>query len=140
MKKVNISDKSLLYLYNEDHHYSTAKSYSSTEKQRLAQDTLREVLRLKNRLNSRKKSYLDFADRLKECGISQDEILGLEQIVLEDPKSTQMRRKVHVRAVLLEQAIHSMEGTHDKGRLARMSILSSESSVSQARSRAAKAA
>lgn len=98
------------------------------------------MLRLKNLLRSSSNLDLPLAVRLGACDISRAEIAGLEQVVLEDPKSIRLRRKVHLRAVLLEQAVHAMEGKADEDRLARVSIISSERSVLQAHSRATTAA
>eukprot|EP01083_Nonionella_stella_P038455 104651_1 len=83
---------------------------------------------------------LPLAAHLEACGISQEMIVGLEHLILEDPKNVFNRRRNHARLVLLEQAYQKTEGRDDICRLAKLSSKLAKRPMFEARKRAARAA
>lgn len=128
---VSFSESSALYNYTEDPSYAKLKAYDSREKKRLKQDTIAEVVRLKNSLARSKNSTR---------GSLEDEVLGIEHLVLRDPADVLERRRLHSRAILMEQAYQKIAGNTDIVLLAQLSAALAKEPKAQARTRAAMAA
>ena len=143
MKKLGFEDMSMLYTYIEDPHYAQIKSDSVADRYRFKQDTLGDALRINMTLSlsiqrTKEFSNLPLAAQLEACSISEDEILGLEHLVLESPKEIYKRRAFHVRAILLEQVYQETKGIKNIRRMSRLSTKLSNKSTLQARARAAR--
>ena len=76
----------------------------------------------------------------KDCGVSEEEIIGLEHLVLANPRDISKRRKIHTRAVLMEYAEQVKEGSDDVHGLAQLSRVLTKRPALQARGRAARVA
>eukprot|EP00581_Thalassiosira_minuscula_P032359 CAMPEP_0183769708 /NCGR_PEP_ID=MMETSP0739-20130205/22841_1 /TAXON_ID=385413 /ORGANISM="Thalassiosira miniscula, Strain CCMP1093" /LENGTH=152 /DNA_ID=CAMNT_0026009393 /DNA_START=40 /DNA_END=498 /DNA_ORIENTATION=+ len=136
--QVRFSECSLLYSYPSDHTYD--KSYTTSEKRLLEKNAFKDALRIKAALLSGpivKSSSL--SEILETRGIEKEEILGIEDLVLEDPIRIMRRRRACVRSILRKQAclkeMHIDTYTHSD-RLAEFSVLLTGSHVQEARSRA----
>lgn len=139
---VSFSESSALYKYTEDSTYAEMKSYDSHEKKRFKQDTIAEAMRLKISLMRSKNS---------KRGSLDGEILGIEHLVLHDTekclalntsysKTQREQRRLHSRAILMEQAYQKISGNTDGTFLAQLSATLAKNPKAQARTRAAKVA
>lgn len=144
---VAFSDRSMLYMYDEDPSHADVKSFTPAESTSFKQGTMREALRIKRSLlatsreaERRGLTPSSWAELLDACDIKEEEILGLEHLVLQDPSKTIQRRGAHVRSVLVEQAKQREAGFVSDIRLARLSASLARKPALQARSRAARAA
>ena len=137
-KDVRFSDSSRMYVYIEDPHYAQSKSYSALDKKQFGQNAIGDALRIMKILHNSKTTSreLSLADRLKVCGISDEEIVGIEHLILEDPRCIYMRRRSHAKAILHEQM---KQGT-DTLRLGKISAHLAKRPTLHARKRAAMAA
>ena len=143
MKSVQFSDSSKMYFYPEDYIYSLTKSHSESTQDRFRQDALRDAVRIMKLLKQKSPkgdNERSLSVYLKDCGVSEEEILGIEHLVLANPRDISKRRKTHSRVVLMEYAEQLNEGCDDVHRLAQLSRILTKRPASQARERAARVA
>lgn len=140
--RVQFSASSMLYLYQEDPYYSKRSLFFTTSERRSsAQGALRDALRVKRTLLSRPcDPNLSLKEHLESCNVPQEELLGIEHLVLEDPIRTIERRRLHVKTILMEQENQKIAGIIDDINLAKISAVLTKRPAKQARSRAAMAA
>ena len=141
MKNLQFSDTSRLYVYYEDQQYAEAKAYSTEDKKRFSLDALREAVRIKKQVikSGKASRQLPLAAQVEACGISKEEIVGVEHLILENPRRIYERRRTHTQAVLRSYAEQRDEddAVH---RLAKLSITLTKIPAAQAQKRAARAA
>eukprot|EP01083_Nonionella_stella_P003187 9087_1 len=142
-KKIQFSAMSTMFFYADDHRCAETQSYSRADKKRFIRHSLREALRIKELLqlqhSATDSSNLPLPTQLASCDISQEEIVGLERLVFEDPMSICKRRKNHARVILMAQADQRKDGGNDVYKLARLSAILTRIPASQAQTRAASA-
>lgn len=136
-KKVRFSDTSMLRLYPEDCSYS--KSYTKADRKVFGKRVLYDAFKMRSALASaREYSTTSLARCLELCGIKEEELNGLENLVLEkSPSDLACLRKLQVKIVLMEQENQRMNCCVDSYRLAELSRSFSEKSAKKARVRAA---
>mmetsp|Transcript_14629 Transcript_14629/g.31817 ORF Transcript_14629/g.31817 Transcript_14629/m.31817 type:complete len:143 (+) Transcript_14629:108-536(+) len=123
--------------------YSTKRNmfYAESDRKSATKNTLREAMRIKKKLlSSPNTSNASLKGHLEMCGIPNEEIVGIERLVLEDPMRTREKRRAHCKVVLMEQEHQKISGDNDGSSLARLSIILTKRSASQARRHAAMAA
>ena len=152
-RAVQFSESSVLFVYGPNWTYEDAKSHGRDSTRSFRHDTLHQAMRLKRTLSGSSGSAGADDDEVNKCPIEQgiqrlealdvakEEVLGLEQLVLEDdPRKVLKLRQLHLRAVLAEQAHQDRRGVRDVDRLGKLSALLTKRPTRQARSRAALAA
>lgn len=154
-KQVKFSESSMLYRYPEDEDPSYSKSdasYTTSERKASTQNAIREAIRIKALLSrpNVKSNESSLNSHLELCGVSKEEILGIEHFALEDPMRALERRRNHVKVVLMEQENLKMMMLSSPGgdkndvdcadKLAQLSWILAKKPKSRARSRAAMAA
>eukprot|EP01083_Nonionella_stella_P247865 858899_1 len=141
-KTLSFSEMSTMKLFMEDDRYTQMKSYSAADKKKFTQNAIGEALRIRKLLHEsiKNESKLPLAAQLEANGVSQESIIGLERLILEDPVNACKRRRNHARLVLMEQTYQKMEGRNDICRLAQLSIKLAKRPTFEARKRAARAA
>mmetsp|Transcript_16688 Transcript_16688/g.28709 ORF Transcript_16688/g.28709 Transcript_16688/m.28709 type:complete len:163 (-) Transcript_16688:74-562(-) len=138
VKCIRFSDTHRMYQYRTDLVYEASKSFTKADQKSFRRDSLQEAIRIKRALVSREKKSGGGA-REKEH-IEPFEVVGLEHLILDDPRKHLRRRKNHVEAVLTEQATQKNEGCNDDKRLAMRSQILSKGTKLQAQHRASRAA
>ena len=69
--------------------------------------------------------------------VPREQVLGIEDLLFEDPRHIIERRKTHCKVVLLEQQLQNTYGVKDERRLAHVSAILTRKSTSLAITRAA---
>ena len=64
------------------------------------------------------------ASRLKVCGISDIDLLGIEDLVFGDLASLESKKRRHIQAILLGQQVYRKGGQIDIDKMAQLSQLS----------------
>lgn len=135
-KKVRFSESSKLRIYAEDYTYM--KSYSKVERKVFGKKLLYTAHKIRSALESTDAdSSVSVARRLEFCGISKEELVGLEGLVLEkSPSDVAKLRKLLVKAVMLEQEKQKILCQVDDDRIGDVSRSFSMRSGDKARERA----
>ena len=142
-RSVQISDSSMVWLYPEDPSYRKNKAYTAVDRKASVERALRDAVHIRRILHSsesNKNSGLSIKDTLKLHGIENENLLGIEHLVLDDPRRVTERKRAHQKVVLMEQDIQEKTGIKNSGRLAQLSVILTRKPASEARSRAAMAA
>ena len=140
-KTLRFSDHCKMCIY-EDHLHANIKSYSELEMIAFRRESIRDAVLIMRLLKHTptEDSGLLLSAQLKQCGISEQEIIGVEHLVLEDPRSRSNRRKTHTQLVLMEYADQLREGRNNIHALAQLSTMLTNRPAAQARERAARVA
>ena len=142
-RSVQISDSSMVWLYPEDPSYRKNKAYTAADRKASVERALIDAVHIRRILHSsesNKNSGLSIKDTLKLHGIENENLLGIEHLVLEDPRRVKERKRAHQKVILMEQDIQEKTGIKNSGRLAQLSVILTRKPASEARSRAAMAA
>jgi len=112
------------------------------DKHRFSCNASRDALRILKKIHQGKKSHLPIESRLRERGVPQEAIVGIEHLVFGNPKAIINRRRAHVRAILAEHAQHQQEASNviHIYQLAQLSTMLAKKPALQAQQRAARAA
>lgn len=140
--RVKFSESSMLFLYHEDPDLTKRNlCFSSADRRTFTRNALQDAVRIKSALLSRShEGDAPLKARLDMCDISQSEILGIEHLVLENPRRTLERRKAHLKVILMEQSHLKQSGSSDVTSMARLSAILTKRPAKLAQRRAAMAA
>ena len=142
-KHIQFSRSAAVFEYAEDPIYRATKSRSPHAAEAFKQAAYKDALRILKLLRSStiRPDERGTSPQEQEAppGVSAEELIGLEQLVMESPNKILRRRRAHAKLILAEQAIQDETGVVDEGRLARLSELMSKRNRSEARRRAARA-
>ncbi|KAL7552746.1 hypothetical protein ACHAWF_015982 [Thalassiosira exigua] len=145
--RVAFSERSAMFVYRPDPHYSLNKSYTKREREGFSTKACLEAIRIKKLASTTpcESSKDSFKYLLKNKLVSIEEMVGIEHLVFgKSPSKIQKERKDHAKAVLTEQWRQRFEETKMQGdpmgKLGQFAALRSAKSAKRARTRAAIAA
>jgi len=138
---VTFNRTSTMSVYDNDAEYAQSKSYSSAERKEITSQMFRDAVQIKSMLRSRPKERSgSLTKHLRECNIEKELLLGVEHLVLDNPRAVSERRRAHRLAVLAEQQKQRKSGCIDQSKIAELSRTITKNPVTRARCRAALAA
>lgn len=144
---VSFSQRSKLHIFPSDARYLKHASYKHSDRKQFTKEALLEALRIKKLIADAPGSSADSIRFLFEANIiAQEEVLGIEHLILDNSAARIMKeRRAHAESLLLEQSRQRKsfgEGKFDEysGKLAECATARSLKSSKRARIRAALAA
>lgn len=139
--RVTFNKKSTLTVYDNDAEYLLTKSYNSSERREITSRMIRDAVQVKSMLRSRPRELSgSLTKHLRECNIEKEMLIGVEHLVLDNPRAVSERRRAHRLAVLAEQQKQRKSGCIDQSKIAELSRKITKKPVTRARCRAALAA
>ncbi len=142
-KQVRFSEAALLRVYQNDEDYARSKSYTSGERKMFSRNAIMEAAKIRRIVATISISSDDesMISRLESCGVTREEIAGIEHLVLEkSPKNLIKARRMHVQSMMFEHEKQKIIGFKDDNQLALVSRSTSKRAAFQARIRASVAA